>query len=99
MCRDVEQRIVADQAVAGEVPLLRLSLAPGGDLLQDGEESGVAAARLDAVPSFLRVQAVCRWVGPHRHLLLPPGGTARPLHPAGQLHHATPTTPTAPTEN
>ena len=79
---DLQQLLVAQQALARDVDALGRALAPGGDLLQDAEQAGRGAARLQPPPGQFRVGAVGGRVVQHRHLL------GDPAEPAGLLELA-----------
>ena len=58
MSRDLEQRLIADDAVARHVAGLRLALAPGRDGRENAQESLVGGTRLEPLPGIDRVELV-----------------------------------------
>ena len=75
--RDVADGLVLEHAAARDVAGLRLALAPGGDLHQDGELLGLAHAGLEPLPGRARAPSG-RFSGRGQdfHLLAHPFGAA-----------------------
>ena len=73
---DLAQHVVLEHAAARHVARLRLALAPGRDLHQDGELLGLAHAGLEALPGGLGVGPVGLGRGENLHLLAHPVGAA-----------------------
>ena len=73
---DLDQRLVAQDAPARQVALLRRRLAPGRERAQHRQKAQIGtAAQPKAMPGLGRLGAVERRVGERRHLL---GKPARP---------------------
>ena len=76
---DLDQRLVAQDAVARQIAALGLALTPRGDLEQHGKETRLGRAGLEALPGVLGVLLVGPWIGECGHLL------GQPIGPAGLL--------------
>ena len=66
---NLQQRLVLDQALAGDVDPLRFAFAPGREGPQAAEELPVAAARTQPFPRGFRIGTVERGVGQGGHFL------------------------------
>ena len=75
---DVADHVILEHARTRHVARLRLALAPGRDLDQNGELLGLAHARLQTQPSVLGIHAVGVGRGQHAHFLLHPVDAAAP---------------------
>ena len=82
---DLEQRLVAQHAVARQVAPLRRGLAPARQLAQQGEHAPVGAAGLKPAPRLGRVEPVGRGIGELGHLLAKPMGAAAGLEALAEL--------------
>ena len=98
---DFQQAFVLQQALAGDVDPLRLTLAPGSGGAQLAQQAAVAGARPQALPHRLRVRPVGERVGQDRHFFRDPRRPAllreffkqpfvhdaQPRHVGRRIHH------------
>src|SRR5258708_6932482 len=83
--RDVADDVVLEHAPARHVALLRLALAPSGDLDEHGKLLGLAYPRLQAFPGMLRLEAIGGRRGEHLHFLAHPIGACALFQISGEL--------------
>lgn len=69
---DLEQTFIPDNALAGDIQLLRLTFPPGRDFPQKAQHTPIMRAGLQTLPLFFRVRLKSRGVLQHGELSLRP---------------------------
>lgn len=75
-CGDLQEGLVLEQALAGDVYALGFAFAPGGSGLTQGDQAAVGRAGTKALPHGAGVGAVGGGIVQDGHLLGDPGGAA-----------------------
>ena len=82
---NVADDVVLEHAPARHITFLSLALAPSCDLDQNGKLSGLANARLQALPGVFGLEAISAGRGESPHLLLHPVAATAPIEIGGEL--------------